>query len=176
MERLSSARLVMGWLRMGPLLAACAACGRADGEATSTPGDAAGAPSSSVDVTGGDAAGGDGPAEQVEGAGSTQPCLPEVAIELIESAAANSPRACTLDSDCIVYGRRPECVYDCGYRAAVTDGSAIDAAIDRVDAELCPAHCIFEPASCGGLLVGVAYAAVCEGGQCQLLESHWGSD
>lgn len=75
-----------------------------------------------------------------------------------------------------MYRRRPECVYDCGYRAAVTDGSAIDAAIDRVDAELCPAHCIFEPASCGGLLVGVAYAAVCEGGQCQLLESHWGSD
>lgn len=59
-------------------------------------------------------------------------------------------RACAVDEDSILYIRRPSYVYNCGLTAAVCDGALIDAAVDRVDAEFCPARCLAIPSSCGG--------------------------
>lgn len=76
--------------------------------------------------------------------------LRDKTLQILSDAVASAPRACMSDADCFLYGRRPDCVYDCGLIAAVADGSALDAAVDRVDAELCPARCLQIPSSCGG--------------------------
>lgn len=76
--------------------------------------------------------------------------LRDETLRILSDAVAAAPRACAVDRDCSVYGRRANCVYDCGLFAAVADGALLDAAIDRVDAELCPTRCTSIPSSCGG--------------------------
>lgn len=76
--------------------------------------------------------------------------LREEALQILSDAVASAPKACDVDGDCILYGRRPDCVYDCGLFAAVADRASLDAAVERVDAALCPARCLEIPSSCGG--------------------------
>lgn len=71
-------------------------------------------------------------------------------LQISSDSVAAAPRACAGDRDCSLHGRRPNCVYGCGLFAAVADGAPLDAAIDRVDAELCPTRCTSIPSSCGG--------------------------
>jgi hypothetical protein len=99
---------------------------------------------------------------------STPSCdaLYATAQEIIETAAAEAPRACTRDADCTLYRRRPNCVFDCGFRAAVTSASSLDQAIDLTDRLLCPAQCVQEQSSCVG--ADASEAAICDGGQCRL--------
>jgi hypothetical protein len=76
--------------------------------------------------------------------------LRDETLQILSDAVASAPRACAVDGDCILYVSRPDCVYDCGLTAAVSDSALIDAAVDRVDAELCPSRCLTIPSSCGG--------------------------
>lgn len=76
--------------------------------------------------------------------------LREETLQILSDAVASAPKTCDVDGDCLLYGRRPDCVYDCGLIAAVADGASIDAAVERVDADLCPARCLQVPSSCGG--------------------------
>jgi hypothetical protein len=93
--------------------------------------------------------------------------LRQTTLDVLAKAVAEAPTACTGQSDCILYGRRPACVYDCGLVAAVSDSRSIDSAVDRVDAELCPESCVQVPSSCGG---GLAFEeqpmSRCDRGQC----------
>ena len=93
---------------------------------------------------------GDAPAGAATDNGPDCAALRDETRDILSDAVASAPRACAADEDCKLYGRRPNCVYDCGLIAAVTDGELIDAAVDRVDAELCPATCLEVPSSCGG--------------------------
>lgn len=88
----------------------------------------------------------------------------EAAVELIEWAAARAARHCTVDSDCHAFARRPECVFGCGFRAAVTDPVGLDAAIDRADAA-CLEGCPVASAACEPT---PEPSAVCVGGSCRL--------
>jgi hypothetical protein len=56
------------------------------------------------------------------------------AIERIEWGAAKAARDCEVDTDCRVFDRDPECVFDCGFRSAVADPAALEAAMDLTDA------------------------------------------
>jgi hypothetical protein len=95
--------------------------------------------------------------------------LRDETLQILSDAVASAPRACAADGDCILYIRRPDCVYDCGLTATVSDGALIDAAIDRVDAEFCPARCLTIPSSCGGGPGPFDQPrAVCKANQCTL--------
>jgi hypothetical protein len=93
--------------------------------------------------------------------------LRQATLDVLAKAVAEAPTACADQSDCVLYGRRPACVYDCGLVAAVSDSRPIDSAVDRVNAELCPESCVQAPSSCGG---GLAFEeqpmSRCDRGQC----------
>jgi hypothetical protein len=90
-------------------------------------------------------------------------------LAILSDAVENAPLACAAQTDCVLYVRWPSCVYDCGFVAAAADPSSIDAAVDRVDAELCPEACVQVPSSCGG---GIDFEderiARCDAGECVL--------
>jgi hypothetical protein len=101
-------------------------------------------------------------------ASDTSDCsaLRDESVQVMSDAVASAPVECTSDSDCILYIRRPNCVYDCGLVAAVSDPALIDAAIDRVDANLCPDQCQPNPpAPCG---LPYPYRPICQGNRCWL--------
>jgi hypothetical protein len=68
-------------------------------------------------------------------------------LRMLAEAATNAPLACGSSSDCLLFGTRPKCVYDCGFSAATTDVAALQSAVDEVDA-LCPDECIQPASSC----------------------------
>lgn len=151
-------------------IAAAAACGRADGQATATQAqlttDVQGA-TSDADAQAGDGVDEGSAAESADGDASAVNCytLQERAEAAIDKALAHT-RACTEDADCMVVAYTSFCYAACGYHAAVSDDSAIEAAVAEVRAELCPAQCGYlPPPSCVG---HDTYAAECDGGQCRL--------
>jgi hypothetical protein len=68
-------------------------------------------------------------------------------VRMLTEAASNAPLSCDTSSDCLLFGTRPKCVYDCGFSAATTDVAALQSAVDAVDA-LCPDECIQPASSC----------------------------
>jgi len=101
-------------------------------------------------------------------ASDTSDCraLRNESVQVTSDAVASAPVECTSDSDCMLYVRRPNCVYDCGLVAAVSDPTLIDAAIDRVDADLCPDQCQPNPvAPCGPVY---PYRPTCQANRCWL--------
>ena len=61
--------------------------------------------------------------------------------DFINAAAEAAPKSCDVDEQCTAYRRSPRCLLSCGFAVAVRDGSAIDEAIDQVDAEMCRREC-----------------------------------
>jgi hypothetical protein len=94
-------------------------------------------------------AGDEQPAATAE-SGTECSVLREQTLQILNHAVETAPRDCAVDEDCILYSRRPDCAFDCGLVAAVTASELIDAAIDRVDSDLCPERCLQVPSSCGG--------------------------
>jgi hypothetical protein len=89
----------------------------------------------------------------------------EESLRMLAEAAANAPLACDSSSDCLLFGTRPKCVYDCGFSAATTDLAVLQSAVNDVDA-LCPDECIQPASSCPP---PVAREVVeCVGGECVL--------
>jgi hypothetical protein len=89
----------------------------------------------------------------------------EESLRMLAEAAANAPLACDSSSDCLLFGTRPKCVYDCGFSAATTDVAVLQSAVNDVDA-LCPDECIQPASSCPP---PVAREVVeCVGGECVL--------
>lgn len=70
-------------------------------------------------------------------------------MTLLSDAVANAPLACDSSSDCLMFAKRPRCVYDCGFSAATTDLAPLESAAAEVDA-LCRDECVQVPSSCGG--------------------------
>ena len=95
--------------------------------------------------------------------------LRQQTLEALDSAVSQAPKTCQEHGDCLLYGRRPDCVYDCGFFAAVAEWEGLDSEIDRVDADLCPAQCVQIPSSCGGgLSADQQPMARCEAGACEM--------
>jgi hypothetical protein len=68
-------------------------------------------------------------------------------VRMLAEAASNAPLSCDSSNDCLLFGTRPKCVYDCGFSAATTDIAPLQSAVDEVDA-LCPDECIQPASSC----------------------------
>jgi hypothetical protein len=68
-------------------------------------------------------------------------------MRMLAEAASNAPLSCDSSSDCLLFGTRPKCVYDCGFSAATTDVAPLQSAVDEVDA-LCPDECVQPASSC----------------------------
>ena len=68
-------------------------------------------------------------------------------VTLLSAAAASAPLECDSASDCVLFTRRPRCVYDCGFSAATTDEAHLEAALADVD-ELCRDECVQPASSC----------------------------
>jgi hypothetical protein len=91
------------------------------------------------------------------------------AVQLLNDAVEAAPKACSADSECILFvGRSPGCVFRCGLEAAVTDAAGIESAMEVVRSDYCRDECRTEPPSCGGGY-DVEPTARCIDGACTLI-------
>lgn len=72
-------------------------------------------------------------------------------VEVLNSAVADAPKACSVDDECRLYEVGANCVHVCGFEIAVTDATTVQRAMEEVNTTICTDACVPNPSpTCGG--------------------------